>query len=50
MKFTYYHVTLIKENFINFVVNTYSIGGKYENLDKKMKQPPSGTIYGKIYT
>jgi len=29
MKFIYYYVTLIEENFINFVVNTYSMDGQY---------------------
>ncbi len=29
MKFIYYHVTLIKENFINFAVNMYNMDGQY---------------------
>ena len=29
MKFIYYYVTLIKENFINFVVNIYSMDSQY---------------------
>ena len=29
MKFIYYYVTLIEENFINFVVNIYSMDGQY---------------------
>jgi hypothetical protein len=42
-------VTFVKENFINFVVNIYSMGGEYTNLDEKMKQLPDRTMYG-IYT
>jgi hypothetical protein len=42
----YYYVTFVKENFINFVVNIYSMGGEYTNLDKKMEQLPSETMYG----
>jgi hypothetical protein len=42
-------VTFIKENFINFVVNIYSMDGEYTNLDEKMKQPPNRAMY-EIYT
>jgi len=31
-------VTFIKENFINFVVNIYSMDRKYQNLDERLQQ------------
>jgi len=34
----YYHVTLIKENFINFIIDIYSMEGKYINLDKRLQE------------
>jgi hypothetical protein len=38
-------VTLIKENFINFIVDVYNMDGKYKNLDKRLQEQQS--IYRK---
>jgi hypothetical protein len=31
-------VTIIKENFINFIVDIYNMGGEYTNLDKRLQE------------